>query len=95
MNNHIHLLVQVGKIPLSKIVQNLAFRYSQWINRKQKRVGHLFQGRFKAIMLQEDAYFVRLLRYIHTNPLRAKLVKTHEQYAWSGHNVYLGDKKLI
>ncbi len=95
MNNHIHLLVQVGKTPLSKIIHNLSFRYCQWINKKQKKIGHLFQGRFKAILLQEEAYFLRLLRYIHLNPVRAKLVRRPEQYSWSGHNVYLGQKEVI
>lgn len=69
MKNHIHLLVQAGEVPLSKIVHNLAFRYSQRINRKNKRYGHLFQGRFKAILIEESAYFSRLLRYIHMNPV--------------------------
>jgi len=91
MTNHIHLLIQVGEIPLSRIIHNLAFRYTQFINRRHKKIGHLFQGRFKAILIQEKAYFLRLLRYIHMNPMRACLVKRLEAYRWSSHGAYLGN----
>lgn len=94
MRNHIHLLIQVGEISLSKIMQNLAFRYSQKINRKNKRIGHLFQGRFKAILIEEHNYFTRLLRYIHTNPVRANVVDTPENYIWSSHNAYIGRNEV-
>ena len=90
MNNHIHLLVQVAHIPISKIVHNLAFRYSQDINRRYSKIGHLFQGRFKSILLEESGYFLKLVRYIHMNPVRAKLVSKPEDYQWSGHKAYLG-----
>ncbi len=94
MSNHIHLLIQIADIPLSKIIHNLAFRYSQRINRKKSKKGHLFQGRFKAIAIQEIVYFKRLLRYIHQNPVRASLVKNPSDYLWSGHNVYLGKNEI-
>lgn len=95
MGNHLHLLVQAGIIPLSVIMQNLAFRYSQFINRRHKKIGHLFQGRFKAILIEEENYFLRLLRYIHMNPVRAHLVKNPEDYFWSGHGAYIGQKEFI
>ena len=94
MKNHIHLLVQVGEVPISKIMHNLAFRYTQQINFKYERVGHLFQGRFKAIMVDQEAYFSRLLRYIHMNPVRACLVNRPEEYYWSSHNAYLRNTKI-
>lgn len=94
MKNHIHLLIQAGNIPLSKIVQNLAFRYSQDFNRRKNRIGHLFQGRFKAVLIDENSYFLRLLRYIHMNPVRAKLVQSPEEYVWSGHNTYIGKSEI-
>lgn len=90
MSNHIHLLVQVAHTPISKIVHNLAFRYSQGINRRYGKIGHLFQGRFKSILLEESDYFLKLIRYIHMNPVRAKLVSKPEDYQWSGHRAYLG-----
>lgn len=94
MKNHIHLLIQVGEISLSKIMQNLAFRYSQKINRKHKVLGHLFQGRFKAILIQEESYFIKLLRYIHRNPVRAGITDTPENYIWSSHNTYLANNEI-
>lgn len=94
MGNHIHLLLQVGEVSLSKIIHNLAFRYSQFFNRRYKRKGHLFQGRFKAIIIEESAYFLRLLRYIHMNPVRAGLVKNPESYSWSAHKSYLGQMEF-
>jgi putative transposase len=94
MNNHIHLLLQVGTVPLSKIMHNLAFRYSQKVNFHKERIGHLFQGRYKAIRIDEKGYFLRLLRYIHMNPVRAHLVQQPEQYLWSSHRAYLGEWNL-
>lgn len=94
MGNHVHLAVQVGEKPLSRIMQHLCFRYTQWVNSRQKRVGHLFQGRYKAIVVDADAYLVELVRYIHLNPVRAKLVKIPEDYSWSGHRAYIGHEQL-
>jgi len=84
MSNHVHLAVQVGEEPLSKIMQNLSFRYTRWVNRKQKRIGHLFQGRYKAILVEQDSYLLELVRYIHLNPVRAKMVRQPSAYSWSG-----------
>ncbi len=93
MNNHVHLALQVTDTPLSKVMQNLSFRYTQHINRKQKRTGHLFQGRFKALLIDEDDYLLELVRYIHLNPLRAGIVKDLDNYPWSSHGCFLGQRK--
>ena len=93
MNNHVHLAIQVGEKPLSKIMQNVAFRYTRWINRQQKRVGHLFQGRYKAILVERDSYLLELVRYIHLNPVRVGWVKDPKDYGWSSHLDYLGGKQ--
>ena len=90
MGNHVHLVIQVGDIPLSKIMQNVTFRYTRYINTRKKRIGHLFQGRYKAILVDADTYFLELVRYIHNNPVRAKLTKTADQYMFSSHRAYLG-----
>ena len=94
MNNHVHLAIQVGEKPLSRIMQNLCFRYTQWANRKQKKVGHLFQGRYKAIVVDTESYLAELVRYIHLNPIRASIVQAPEDYQWSGHRAYLGLETL-
>ncbi len=89
MSNHIHLAIQVADISISRIMQHLAFRYTRHINRKYKRVGHLFQGRFKSILVDDEDYHKELIRYIHLNPVRAKLVTHPQQYAWSSHRAYM------
>ncbi len=94
MPNHIHLLIQVAEDPLSGSMQNLSFRYTRWINNKQARRGHLFQGRYEAILVDADRYLLELVRYIHLNPVRACLVKRPRDYVWSSHRAYLGLENL-
>ena len=90
MTNHIHLAMQVGEVGLPRIIQNLAFRYTRWVNWRQNRTGHLFQGRYKAVLVDGDPYLLELTRYIHLNPVRSGIVRRPEDYPWSGHRVYLG-----
>lgn len=89
MGNHVHIALQVGNVPLSKSMQNLSFRYTHWINQHQKRFGHLFQGRYRALLVDKDSYLLELVRYIHLNPVRTGLVKHPADYPWSGHRAYL------
>jgi len=93
MNNHLHLAVQVKELPLSRIMQNLGFRYTQYFNRRYKKTGHLFQGRYKALLIDADNYLLELMRYIHLNPIRACIVARPESYSWSSHRAYLGLEK--
>jgi putative transposase len=90
MSNHVHLAIQVADLPLSRIIQNLSFRYTKWVDWRQSRSGHLFQGRYKAVLVDADPYLLELARYIHLNPVRAGLVKEPEEHPWSGHRCYLG-----
>jgi len=93
MGNHVHLLAEVGSIPLSKIMQNLQFRYTQYYNRRYRKMGHLFQGRYKAIVCERDSYLLELVRYIHLNPVRAGLIQRADRYRWSSHRMYVkGDE---
>jgi hypothetical protein len=92
MKNHIHLLLEVKTISLSRIMQSLLFRYAQYFNRRYREVGHLFEGRYKAIVCDKDAYLLELVRYIHLNPVRARVVNDPEDYMWTGHLSYLGRK---
>lgn len=89
MNNHIHLVVQVRDIPLSRIMQNVSFRYTRYIHTKTKQMGHLFQGRYKAILIDADTYLLELVRYIHNNPVRAAIVQSPQEFIWSSHKNYL------
>ena len=90
MTTHIHLAIQIADISLSRIMQNLSVRYTAWINRSHHRAGHLFQGRFKAILIDADNHLLELVRYIHLNPVRAAMVTKPGDYPWSGHRAYLG-----
>ena len=90
MPNHVHLLAEMQDDPISRVMQALLTAYSQYHNRKYRKVGHLFQGRYKAILCQTDRYLAELVRYIHLNPVRAKMVARAEDYEYSGHRSYLG-----
>ncbi len=97
MSNHVHLLIETLKTPLSKILQGINQSYTIYFNRRYKTVGHLFQGRYKAILCEKDEYLLSLIKYIHLNPLRARIVKTPDEYRWSSHPGYAkkADKKNI
>ena len=93
MPNHFHLLIELQRFPLSVIMQTLLTRYVRSFNFRHRRIGHLFQGRYKAILCQRDAYLQELLRYIHLNPVRAKLAKDVSAWKWSSHGEYVGRVK--
>ena len=90
MPNHIHLLLEVGEQPSARIMQSLLTGYARYFNRTYKRRGHLFQGRYKAILCEKDAYAMWLVRYIHLNPVRAHISADVDQWKWSGHGEYCG-----
>jgi REP element-mobilizing transposase RayT len=90
MSNHVHLAIEVDNTSLSKIIQNISFRYARRVNKFSKRIGHLFQGRFKAILIDAETYLISLIRYIHLNPVRAHLTTKADEYFWSSHRAYLG-----
>jgi REP-associated tyrosine transposase len=92
MPNHVHLLVESSEQPLAKFMQGLQQSYSQYFNVKHHKTGHLFEGRYKAIICQKDEYLLELIRYIHLNPVRAGMVKTPERYRYCGHHAYLEGK---
>ena len=90
MPNHVHLLLECAKWPLGKFMQGVQQTYTQYYNRKYKKVGHLFQGRYKAILCQKDAYLLELIRYIHLNPVRSKLAGP--DYRYSSEQAYRSGK---
>lgn len=90
MRNHVHLLMETGQIPLSRIMQRLTGSYTQYFNRMHGLTGHLFQGRYKAILCDKDSYLLELTRYLHLNPVRGKMVQDPAKYPWSSYNSYLG-----
>src|SRR5687767_4008502 len=88
MTNHVHLAMRAGAVPLSRVMAGLQSSYTQWFNRRHARVGHLFQGRYKAFLVQEDRYLLALIRYIHLNPVAAGVVDHVSKYAWSSDRYY-------
>lgn len=78
MPNHFHLLLEVGRAPLSKAMQALLYRYTRRYNQRYRKIGHLFQGRYKAILCDRDSYLMELIRYLHLNPVRAGMVSDLE-----------------
>ena len=91
MRNHVHILMETQHPNLSKSVQWMNVSYAVYFNRKYKRNGHLFQGRFKSILVDADSYLKQLSRYIHLNPVRAGLVDRPADYDWSGYNAFIGN----
>ncbi len=93
MGNHYHLLLETAEPNLSVTMQWLNVSYATYFNRKHRRKGHLFQGRFKAILIDAENYLKHLSRYIHLNPVRAKIIDTPEQYRWSSYSAFIGKQK--
>jgi len=93
MPNHVHLLMQTGRVPLAKVMQKLLTGYAGWFNRQHRRFGRLYENRYKSVLCDGEQYLLALVRYIHLNPLRAGLVKDLrglEGYRWCGHGRVLG-----
>ena len=93
MDNHFHLFFQTPEANLSAGMHDLNSGYATWFNRRHRRVGSLFQGRFKAILVEDESYCWALSRYIHVNPVRAKMVERPEDYPWSSYQHYLRSRK--
>jgi putative transposase len=92
MDNHAHMVIKVGQVPLSRIMQSVQQSYAWYHNRLYERCGHVFETRYKAFLCEDDSYLLTLLRYIHRNPLEAGLAAGLD-YAWSSHGYYAGSKK--
>ena len=94
--NHFHILLRIGTTPLSTVMRRLMTGYAVTFNIRHRRSGHLFQNRYKSVVCEEDTYLLELTRYIHFNPLRARLVedlKSLDKYQWAGHSAILGRRK--
>jgi REP element-mobilizing transposase RayT len=92
MTNHIHALIQVGDMPLSRLMHRIAGRYARSVQSTLQTTGHLFEKRYHSILIDADEYLLSLLRYIHLNPVRAHMVQSADDYPWSSHQVYLGER---
>jgi REP element-mobilizing transposase RayT len=93
MDKHYHLIIETPSGNLPRIMRHINGAYTTYFNVKRNRAGHLFQGRYKAILVNADEYAKELSRYIHLNPVRAKMVEKSEDYKWSSFQDYIGDRK--
>jgi len=95
IDNHFHLLLKTGNVPVATLMRRLLTGYAVSFNLRHRRTGHLFQNRYKSILCQEDAYLLELVRYIHLNPLRAGYVNSMHQldrYRFCGHSTLMGKR---
>ena len=90
MNNHVHLVIDTNGSDISQLMKSLNVSYVMYFNRKYERCGHLFQDRFKSEIIDNDQYLLEVSRYIHLNPVRAKIVKNAADYPWSSYLSYIG-----
>lgn len=94
MDNHYHLLIETPDANLIKAMHTLNTSYTSYFNKRKNRSGHLFQGRYKSILVQADEYLHHLSRYIHLNPVRANLVKDPGNYIWSSYSYFISKSKI-
>jgi len=93
MSNHYHLLIETPKGDLGQLMHYINGSYTNYINRRKGRSGHLFQGRYKAILIDHDSYLLELSRYVHLNPVRAEMVKTPRDYPYSSYRSFVSKEK--
>lgn len=94
MDNHVHLLINEGEDEISRIMKRISTSYAYYFNKKYRRIGHLFQDRFKSEAIENDNYLLAAARYIHNNPVKARICKQAEQYKWSSYKEYIGGNKI-
>lgn len=90
MANHIHMVIQVGAVPLASPMRQIASEFARAMQAKLETTGHFFERRYNAVLVDSDSYLLELLRYVHLNPVRAGVVREVSQYAWSSHHAYIG-----
>lgn len=95
MGNHVHLLIHEVSEPIEQIMKRVATRFVYWYNIKYQRVGHLFQDRFKSEPVEDDSYFLTVIRYIHQNPIKAEIRKQITAYEYSSYAEFFKDSDLI
>jgi len=94
MTNHYHLLIETPNANLSRGMRHLNGVYTQWINRHNKRTGHIFQGRFKSILVEKESHLLELARYVVLNPVRAKMVRSPRDWRWSSYRATAGQAEV-
>lgn len=95
MDNHVHLIIQ-GELPeIVGSLKRINIRFAMGFNTQKKRIGHVFQDRYRSEPIKDDAHLLAVVRYVHNNPVKARMVKTAEVYSWSSYIAYTGHKGLL
>jgi len=95
MTNHIHMIIKENQSELSEIVKNINSSFAQFMNNKYKRVGHLFQGRYRSEPIEKESYFFAAIRYVHNNPVAAGITDNVSKYPWSSYHAYVNNDNRI
>ncbi len=95
MGNHLHLLIKEGNEEIGSTMKRIGVSYVSWFNWQHNRSGHLFQGRFKSEPVEDDSYFLTVLRYIHQNPIAAGIIDDLEKYRWSSYKEYIKESRIV
>lgn len=97
MDNHVHLMIKNDKEPLKKFMARLNSMYTRYFNKKYNYIGHLFQARYYSEVIDDDTQMLETSRYIHLNPVKARMVDYPDEYKWSAYSMFIGEKqeKLI
>jgi len=95
MGNHIHMIIKEEKEEIAQIMKRIAGKYVYWYNTKYQRTGHLFQDRFKSEPIETEKYFFTVLRYVHQNPVKAKLTQEIGEYKYSSYNEYVTSQDVV
>ena len=93
MDNHVHLLIKTGEKPLGQFIGRINSKYAKYYNKKYNCIGHLFQDRYFSELIESNSQMLETSRYIHLNPVRAKMTEKPENYEWSSYSMYIGNQK--
>lgn len=95
MDNHVHIVVKANTLNLANAIKCINTKYAMNFNRQRDRVGHVFQDRYKSQAILDDKYLLQVIRYVHNNPVKAKMVKSFKDYSWSSYNEYIDENFIV
>lgn len=93
MDNHVHLMIKTDIEPLGKLMERISASYTRYFNKKYNYIGHLFQERYFSELIKSDRQMLEISKYIHLNPVKAKMVETAGAYIWSSYNIIIGNRR--
>ena len=95
MDNHVHIIIKAEIGHLSKAIKSINIKYAMKFNKENRRIGHVFQDRFKSETIEDENYLIQVIKYIHNNPVKAKMVKSPREYRWSSYNEHIGQNIIV